>query len=230
MPNIKFDLAAQQTDIIQQQQTLLHTNGPVFLFASVRKGEEHKIPGQLERLYKKCPQASVIIAPRHLHRVNAWQEILDDLGFHPVLASKLNKKRLLSPHTVLIWDQFGNLPQLYALADAVFVGGSFKEGGQNFLESLSAGRIPCIGPSADNFLWAMQSKHEPSLIQAGLIYQVHQASEVIDIMTEQLLTAPKGKQVCERFHAWLIPRCGGAAQTACLIQKKLLSLPHTFIQ
>jgi 3-deoxy-D-manno-octulosonic-acid transferase len=53
---------------------------------------------------------------------------------------------------VLLLDSVGELAGLYALADAVFVGGSLVPvGGHNILEPAIAGRAPVFGPSMHNF-------------------------------------------------------------------------------
>ena len=217
MPNIKFDLAAETLDApLAARAPCFVTGGPVFLFASVRQCEETRIPGQLSRLYKTFPNAAVIVAPRHLYRVPAWKSVLEDLALMPVLVSELAPGHSLPRRHVLVWDRFCDLPQLYAAARAVFVGGSFGQGGQNFLEALSAGLVPCIGPSAHNFLWAMGigDPSMPSLEQVGLLRVAHHPKEVIDIMLEQAADAPERANVREKFRAWLAPRQGGAAMTA----------------
>ena len=54
----------------------------------------------------------------------------------------------------ILWDTFGELNLLYALADTAFVGGSLAPlGGQNFLEPLAQGTPTIIGPSWSNFSW-----------------------------------------------------------------------------
>ena len=226
MPNIKFDLAAQALEIpLSTHSDAFQASGPVFLFASVRQCEETRIPGQLARLYKAVPDASVIIVPRHLHRVSYWKSVLDDLAFMPLLVSELAPGSTLPHRHALIWDRFGDLPQLYASAQAVFVGGSFGQGGQNFLEALSAGRIPCIGPSAHNFLWAMGIGEPslPSLKDAGLLRVAHTPKDVISIMLEQAASEPDRAEVRARFKAWLEPRRGGAAFTAEALEKTVLT-------
>ena len=222
MPNIKFDLAAKTLSAPLAVHThCFSANGPVFLFASVRQCEETRIPGQLSRLYEAVPNAAVVIVPRHMHRVNAWKSVLEDLAFMPVLASELTPGRCLPRRRVLIWDRFGDLPQLYASARAVFVGGSFGQGGQNFLEALSAGRVPCIGPSAHNFLWAMGNgdPSSPSLKEAGLLKVAHTPKDVITIMLEQAASPKDREAVREAFRAWLTPRLGGARSTATIMEK-----------
>ncbi len=224
MPNIKFDLAAQALDIpLSSHSSAFRAAGPVFLFASVRQCEETRIPGQLARLYKAVPHAVVIIVPRHLHRVAYWKSVLEDLAFMPLLLSELAPGSTLPRRHALIWDRFGDLPRLYASAQAVFVGGSFGQGGQNFLEALSAGRIPCIGPSAHNFLWAMGigDPSMPSLKDAGLLHVAHTPKDVIDIMIEQASAVPDRTEVREKFRTWLEPRRGGAAFTARTLESLL---------
>ena len=144
MPNIKFDLAAEMLEKPMEENSFL-AEGPVFLFASVRSGEETRLPGQLPHIFKERPEACIIVVPRHLHRVDAWKSVLGDIGLAPLLVTEMGENFTLPRGRVLIWDRFGDLPRLYASAQAVFVGGSFGQGGQNFLESLAGGRIPCIG-------------------------------------------------------------------------------------
>lgn len=223
MPNIKFDLAAQNIEPhLSDQFCLFRTNDPVFLFASVRECEEVRIPGQLKRIYQSVPHAAIIIVPRHLHRAKSWKSILEDLGFSVILATDLLPSRPLPRKHILIWNHFGDLPHLYAAADAVFVGGSFGQGGQNFLEALSAGRVPCIGPSASNFLWAIHSEagNLPSLEEAALLRIARTPKEVIDIMLDEAAHVSDRTAIREKFQNWLAPRQGGTLFTARHIEKE----------
>ncbi|MGN1038281.1 MAG: 3-deoxy-D-manno-octulosonic acid transferase [Mailhella sp.] len=222
MPNIKFDLAAQNLESHLSDQVFLSgTRGPVFLFASVRECEEVRIPGQLKRIYQSVPHAAVIIVPRHLHRTESWKSVLEDLGFSVALASDLLPNQPLPRKHILIWNRFGDLPHLYAAAGAVFVGGSFGQGGQNFLEALSAGCVPCIGPSASNFLWAITSESRalPSLEATSLLRIAHTPKEVIDIMLDEAAHVSDRAAIREKFQNWLAPRLGGALFTARHIEK-----------
>ena len=221
MPNIKFDLSLELLEK-PLSDNAFHAEGPVFLFASVRSGEETRIPGQIAALFQKRPDTCVIIVPRHLHRVEAWKSVLADLGHSPLLVSEMGGSISLPAGHVLIWDRFGDLPQLYAAAQTVFVGGSFGQGGQNFLESLAAGRVPCIGPSASNFLWAMSREGKlPSLEQAGLLRSAPTPHEVIDVMLQQAEAPRPRSEVRKDFQDWLSPRLGGSLLTASILEKAL---------
>ena len=222
MTNIKFDLAAELLETpLPENEDPFHAQGPVFLFASVRSGEETRLPGQMSRIFAACPEACIVVVPRHLHRVNAWQSVLSDLGHTPLLVSEMGEHASLPRGRVLIWDRFGDLPRLYASAQSVFVGGSFGQGGQNFLESLAAGRVPCIGPSASNFLWALNCEGGTTLEQAGLLRSAPTPREVIDVMLEMSAALRPRQDVREAFSDWLTPRLGGSVRAADILQHGL---------
>ena len=120
--------------------------------------------------------------------------------------------------SIVIWDTFGELGQLYQLADAVFVGGSLAPlGGQNFLEPLALGRIPCCGPHLDNFAWALERSSEAkqdSLEALGLLQTGENAKAVAALLQQQLAAPTHHDAVRERFQRWLAPRLGGSARCA----------------
>jgi len=224
MPNMKLDAAAEALSTPAPCPAdpicIVKRDKPVILLASVRKEEEHRLCPVIHSLIRLFPQITLIIAPRHLHRVEAWKERLYDLGLWPVLASELQAREdSIAPlGQPLIWDRFGDLPQLYALADTVFVGGSLGLGGQNFLEALSAGVIPLVGPSLDNFRWALGKN--PSLEEAGLIRIFPRLRTMKALGTHLEEFCREGRistsrdEVRSRFRDWLSPRTGGTALAA----------------
>jgi 3-deoxy-D-manno-octulosonic-acid transferase len=220
MPNIKFDLAAELLDApLSEASQSFVPGGPVFLFASVRDCEETRLPEHFSRILKAEPEARIVIVPRHLHRVEEWKKRLGERGFDALLVTKTAPGQPVPRGCVLIWDRFGDLPGLYAAAQAVFVGGSFGMGGQNFLESLAAGRVPCICPSAENFLWAMDSGGLPSLEESGLLRVAPTPEAVMDAMLELASSPLPREAVRERFRAWLEPRLGTSARCAALLEQ-----------
>ncbi len=194
------------------------------LFASVREEEENLLASILWKLYPVKKNSLFIVAPRHMHRVGAWKKRFYDLGMRPLLASEFLRDRDFSDetrsysafesHYCVIWDLFGDLTHLYSHADTVFVGGSFKGlGGQNFLEALSCGAIPHVGPDLDNFLWALGEDVDPSLEDMGLLYK-HKNKR--DLQLALLQSRDYKKQDKERFDIqmkfleWIEPRCGAS--------------------
>lgn len=223
MPNIKFDRAVAALDDVPSTELapVFRLARPVFLLASVRKQEETRLAPWLGRLLQAFPRAVVVVAPRHMYRVDAWMSRLYDLGLRPRAASSLKPGEACPPGSTLVWDRFGDLPRLYALADVAYVGGGFGQGGQNFLEALTAGLVPCVGPSLDNFHWALGEEQPPSLPEAGLLTVCPNPRALY----EALLTAaerPRDREEVRRqFKAWIAPRAGGAAYAARLLMEAL---------
>ncbi len=117
-------------------------------------------------------------------------------------------------------DVFGELGNAYALANAVFVGGSLRPlGGQNFLEPLARGVTPVIGNYWSNFAWVGRE-----IVDQGLVTEVKSA----DALTAALLAAlddPAPKEaVKKRYEHYVAPKRGGSAAVGRAIQALLCSI------
>lgn len=237
-PNIKFDRA--QTAIMrinkaskkishapQTPLSPLLPNIPTILFASVREEEETALIPIIRALYEEQSldnkQALIIIAPRHMHRVAAWQSLCADCPKF-VLRTSLSPENPAQEGSVIIWDSFGELHYLYAHSHAVFVGGSLaKLGGQNILEPLAAGIIPCTGTHLSNFLWALDLESDQSLPDAGLVTLCLDAEAVYTALKNTLTKTPESERhrVQQDFATWLTPRLGGTQRNAHLLHSLL---------
>jgi 3-deoxy-D-manno-octulosonic-acid transferase len=85
----------------------------------------------------------------------AVADTLQKTGLASCLRSRMSKGEAVKQEVLLV-DTFGELPALYALADAVILGGSFsyrwKAGfGQNIVEPLIAGKPVLHGPFVGQF-------------------------------------------------------------------------------
>lgn len=223
MPNIKFDRALDTLSAPPSVDLapLFRAASPLFLLASVRKEEETRVAPWVGRLLSARPGGAVVVAPRHMHRMDAWMSRLHDLGLRPRAATELEEHETCPPGSVLVWDRFGDLSRLYAVADAVFVGGSLGLGGQNFLEALAAGLVPCVGPSLENFRWALGLDQAPTLAEAELLHICPGPRAVYDCLLQPVRDPAQRADVRERFLAWLAPRAGGAAHAARLLDAAL---------
>ena len=219
---------------------------PLILLASVREEEEEAVMTIIRRLRRPSGKKSggksgensggeaptLAIAPRHMHRVAAWKERLAGLEGGYVQRSRLGtpsregEAKRGAPGDVILWDAFGELALLYAAADAVFVGGSLAPlGGQNFLEALAAGRIPCCGPYLDNFAWALSPAPDgaagDALAERGLLLVRRTPEEVAETLIEQARHPLPPEETQRRFLDWLTPRLGGAARCAALLHEAI---------
>lgn len=214
MPNMKFGgVQAETGGVCAPLPIWLPPETPFIVLGSVRKEEEKALLPVLAELLQKAPQACVALAPRHMERIEAWVERLEAANLPFLRRSTLERETTTAPGRILLWDRFGELRALYDRADAVFVGGTLAAlGGQNFLEPLSSGIIPCIGPDFRNFAWAGNE-----LFTAGLVRVVPDAASLAQALLEQLAAPVSKASVQARFAAYLAPRRGGSRQAATLV-------------
>jgi 3-deoxy-D-manno-octulosonic-acid transferase len=99
------------------------------------------------------PDARLVLVPRHPERAPGLVRELSALGPEPQLLTRLRGGEVVDPKRPLVVDTIGELEQVYAAADLVFVGGSLiPHGGQNMLEPAAQGRAVVYGPHVGNFL------------------------------------------------------------------------------
>ncbi|MBT8762527.1 hypothetical protein KFV02_01090 [Desulfohalobiaceae bacterium Ax17] len=216
MPNIKFDQISVAPPLNYVQNPLakyFKPKSPLIVLGSVREQEEDKIKWLIKKIMSSHPRTIIGLFPRHMHRLDAWKEFLSREEINWVLRSRL--KEQISNSLVIVWDTFGELIPAYALARSVYVGGSLVPcGGQNFLEPISQGVIPCIGPFWDNFKWVGQE-----IIQQHLVIQVNDAQELYTELTKTKTISRD--EVHARFLEYIQDKKGGTDLVCDQINKFL---------
>jgi 3-deoxy-D-manno-octulosonic-acid transferase len=155
------------------------------------------------------------VFPRHIQRVKFWQEGLTHLGIRWVLRSAVSNP--VSAGTVILWDIFGELMSAYRLAQSAFVGGSLAPlGGQNFLEALTSGVIPIIGPSWENFAWVGQR-----IIDTGLLRAAADWRQTAALILQDLDSPRPRAKVIERARQFIETRQGGTERACRAIEAML---------
>lgn len=120
----------------------------VWIAASTHPGEEEKIVGAFLKLKEAGVAVTLVLAPRYPKRA---QEIQDKLS----VAGTASRRRSEPPRegeasSIVILDTFGELSDLFAVADLAFVGGTLiPHGGHNLLEPLPFLVPVCFGPWFD---------------------------------------------------------------------------------
>lgn len=209
MPNMKFDRALPAPDERENPLRPLLRGCPVLLLASVREEEEGDILGLLAPLRLAAPEAAIIVAPRHMHRAAHWIDTLAGmLAGTPHFKMRSKGVSGIEAGDIILWDSFGELMDLYDIADAAFVGGSLAPlGGQNFLEPLSFGLRPVIGPFWSNFYWVGEE-----LFRQDLAQRVQNAGELEKALLGQLQSPLDKADVKRRYAEYLKDRQGGVRQ------------------
>jgi 3-deoxy-D-manno-octulosonic-acid transferase len=160
--NLKYDLSEAQPGPLAAWLSCeipSAPRGPVLVAGSVAEGEERPILEAFAAIEREWPAALLILAPRKPQHFDSASREIEVHGRAVIRRSALDlapdgggSAALSTPGSVLLLDSVGELASLYALADAVFVGGSLvPNGGHNILEPAIAGRVPVYGPSMHNF-------------------------------------------------------------------------------
>lgn len=148
--NIKFDITASVRAPAFLGRLQEAVKGRFFWVAgSTHENEEEMLLRAYKSLRKDCPSLRLLIAPRHLERVDKIRRLVRVNGLDSVLVSRSGS---LIAQAVMILDTIGDLNAVYTLADAVFVGGSLvKKGGHNPIEPALCGKPILFGPHMENF-------------------------------------------------------------------------------
>lgn len=155
--NMKFDNIPPQPNLerLAYFRELLGTalGPPVIVAGSTHPGEEQA----LARIRRAAREAGLacrfVVAPRHPGRADTVEAQMLKEGIELVRRSELDGTGgPPDPERVVLLDTVGELEHVYALADAVFVGGTLvPHGGQNVMEPASLGKPVVIGPHFQNF-------------------------------------------------------------------------------
>jgi len=214
MQNIKFDRINQtepETSSKNPLKQIFQPDTPFLVLGSIRREEESFVKRIIVDIYQKQPETVIGLFPRHMHRIKYWKEALERLSIPWELRSKTKKH--VHYGTILLWDTFGELTFAYGLAKAAFVGGSLVPlGGQNFLEALTTGIIPVIGPYWKNFAWVGRE-----IIDHGLLREAADWREVSAILVENIKRPQSRKKVCKEALKYIKDRQGGTTRACHII-------------
>ena len=178
------------------------------VLASVRRQEEHSVKKIIQAVFYSRPKTIIGLFPRHMHRIQFWQNTLTQTGIRWFLRSKTKSK--VPAGAVVLWDTIGELLHAYNLSRSAFVGGSLAPlGGQNFLEALACGVIPVIGPHWENFKWI-----GPGIIEKGLVRQVESWEQAADVLLRDIKSNFNRGAIQHAAQNYIRERQGGTAQ-AC---------------
>ena len=204
MPNIKFDrLSTFGISKKNIRLDFLKKETPFLVLGSIREKEEKILLKIIKTIIEKNPNIVVGLFPRHMHRIKQWNKVLNELTINIILRSEIRGK--VDPPTIILWDTFGELNLAYQWAHAAFVGGSLAPlGGQNFLEPLTAGVVPVIGPSWENFSWIGNEIFNKKLALKGNNWK-----EVADLLLGKLNAPPSRKKIRQQTLLYVKNRQGG---------------------
>ena len=145
MGNLKFDIepSDESIDIGQEGYRM-------FLAGSTHKPENEIIIQTYKKLQSEFKDLKLLIAPRHLERVDEIKSLLKKYELSFGLRSEDDK--FSDTKDVIILNTLGELKKMYSICDIAFIGGSFNNtGGHNPLEAAIFEKPVVSGPAVFNF-------------------------------------------------------------------------------
>ena len=207
--NLKFDQpfpSFNEESMAEMAKSLnLRGEETLLIAGSTHSGEEEILLSFLKDLRKIDPHLVLILAPRHLERLEEVERILKRESISWTSKTLLSmdqdrpdeERKELPP--VILLDTMGELMNLYSLGTLVFIGGSLVPvGGHNPIEPLFFKKCVLFGPHMFHFL---EISHH--LIEAGGAIQVR-GKEDLAFQLKRLLSDERArKEVGEKGYQFL---------------------------
>ncbi len=194
--NLKFDqtFPSFNPEVIPAMMKSLPLQGKenILIAGSTHSGEEEILVSLYKELKKRNPHLLLMLAPRHLERLEEVERILKKESLSWVRKTSLSQglgQSNQEPPEVILLDTMGELMGLYRLGTLIFVGGSLVPiGGHNPLEPLFFKKCVLFGPHMFNFV-----EISSRLIDHGGAVQVS-GKEALFSQMEHLLSDEEARQ------------------------------------
>ena len=215
--NVKTDAPADVAGAAELWQRLLGLDASqlVWIAGSTHRGEDEAILDAHAQLRLEFPGLVLAIAPRHPDRAADVVALVRARGWSAVRRSAL--PRVQPRGAIFVLDTVGELAQCYAVAAAVFVGGSLVPmGGHNMLEPALRRKPVLFGPYTDNF-------REPAalLLDAGAAVQVKDSTELTSALRRLLADPALRTRMGEAGVEAVTSRHGAVRETLALVSRFL---------
>ena len=204
--NLKFDQAFPSFTseaISEMVKSLgLRGNENILIAGSTHSGEEEILLSLYKELKEIDPDLVLILAPRHLERMEEVEKILkkEFLPWQRKTSFLLRGGRPDQEQSrIILLDTMGELIGLYSIGTLVFVGGSLVPvGGHNPLEPLLFRKCVLFGPHMFNFL-----EISNRLIEMGGAIQVSGKEDLLSQTKRLLLDKEEQKEIGEKGYRFL---------------------------
>ena len=211
--NIKFDQAS--STLSQEERTgLAQSLGlkgdeKILIGGSTHSGEEEILCSLFKSLRETYSDLLLILAPRHLNRLEEVEKVLDREGLSWVkrtsfLPGQDSSNRKGTRPEVLLLDTMGELVKFYSIGTLIFIGGSLVPvGGHNPIEPLLSRKCILFGPHMFNF-----SEISSLLVDAGGAIQVKGKEDLASRLNELLSDEKRCRESGEKGYQFLLHHRG----------------------
>lgn len=220
--NIKFDqpLPVRQVREREARDFGLDQSELLILAGSTHGGEEETLVAAYRRMLDVHPSAVLMLAPRHIERVERVESMIRDAGLAVERKSRLTATR--KGPRVIILDTRGELASAYREAAVAFVGGTLVPvGGHNLLEPAAWGKPVLFGPYTDHC-----AEVATMLEEAGGGKRVRDLEELARGCDEWLADAQAREQAGQAARRVVLENQGALKRSLDLIESCLASAGH----
>ena len=185
--NIKFDTLPAGEQPAREREgwkriLKLREGEEIVVGGSTFAGEEAILSRVFAAISPEMPRLRLILAPRHLNRIEEVERYLRSRKQPYALLGELRAGRADPEVKIVIVDQLGILIKIYAVAAVVFIGRSLSGvGGQNPIEPASLGKPIIFGPHMENFRIEARA-----LLESGAALRVKDEEELKNKLREVL--------------------------------------------
>jgi len=224
--NLKFESSSytdKRTDV--KERFGLQGDIPVVLAASTHAPEEKIILESFKRLRESQP-VRLMLAPRRPERFNEVADLIQGTGLSWARRTNAPDERD-SEAAVILLDTIGELPAIYSLATAVFVGGSIVDrGGHNVLEPAAHGVAVITGAHTHNFHAIVDLLSEAdAIVQLPPVEGAEAVKRLTEVLQRILADAEWRNELGTRAKELIIANQGAAERTMKLLEPLFSAKP-----
>ncbi|MHC1699100.1 MAG: 3-deoxy-D-manno-octulosonic acid transferase [Geobacteraceae bacterium] len=201
--NLKYDIPLVRVSEEKKRSLLdrycLPSGLPVVTAGSTHRGEDEIVLNAYHTLLSDGRQSVLILVPRHPERADEVVKIAEQGDLRCVRRSQLDgQSSRLQSGEVLLVDTVGELMDIYAISDLVFVGGSLVPvGGHNLLEPASLAVPVIFGPHMNNFreIAALILQHQGGVQVPDEAALTESLRQLLDCPAERLKLGENGARI-----------------------------------
>ncbi|MGH2626099.1 MAG: 3-deoxy-D-manno-octulosonic acid transferase, partial [Anaerolineales bacterium] len=214
--NLKIDAIpsadASSLDERWREELRIAPGRPVIVAGSTHPGEDEAVLRAFVHLRGEFPELLLILAPRHPERLGAVEAAIAASNLTAARRTRITESAE-GPREVVLLDTIGELSKIYAVASAVFIGGSLvPSGGHNLLEPAALARPILFGPHMENFAEATAL-----FVERGAAVQVRGAEALAPELARLLRDPSAGSRMGKAALECLAAHRGACDRTVALL-------------
>ena len=218
--NLKFSQAMSINPSSTVCPLKLPHKAHLLIGGSTHEGEEIELLRCYRAISARRQGIFLLVAPRHLERLERVEKLVRTHGFDSVRWSRLDGD--LPKNSVVLLDTMGELSITYALASVVFVGGSWvSRGGHNVLEPAASGKPVFFGPYMENY-----SSIAANLVRVGAAIQVQNGEELAEALQGLLDRPAELREMGQKGRSFVLENQGAVERTLEVIERTLCPRPN----